>query len=105
MILDQKSRKKRNEMEKPKDKSQGILTDFFSKPKPTTKTEERPTPTLKEQSPKKTERELTKEGYKKIITQYKGMCDICGQRFPPSTPVYWKKEGTRTKMVCPNCFQ
>lgn len=58
-----------------------------------------------EQTPKKSEDDLVKEGYKKILSRYKGVCDVCGQRFPPNTAVYWKRERGITRMVCPNCFQ
>lgn len=52
---------------------------------------------------------LRSTGWKKIKARYRGVCEVCGDRFDAGIEIFWKREEdaeglSRTHTICVNCF-
>ena len=54
--------------------------------------------------PVKTESELEREGFKRIVANYSGRCSYCHQSYSSGEAIYWKNV-PQTTVCCPRCYR
>jgi len=53
---------------------------------------------------KREPKELEEEGYRQIVANYSGICTECGEPYSIGTRIYWKRDDSRTLVVCSRCY-
>jgi len=48
--------------------------------------------------------ELEAEGYRLIVANYSGICTECSEPYIAGARIYWKRDDSRTLVVCPKCY-
>jgi DNA-directed RNA polymerase subunit RPC12/RpoP len=51
-----------------------------------------------------TEKLLINLGFRRITARYGGTCTNCSQPYVAGDDVYWKREESKTYVVCPKCY-